>query len=604
MSSFPDVWGGGNIFTFSGFEGKTDWFNPFVATLLKDRIGFTIRTEREKTFWLILRKKDRIGKVINSGKHRFERFSPYIVTGDIIALNFGIKNFEVNLLALPVSKNRFVIKLTPERLSTDAIVYLVFRAEACKRVFFDDGYFTIKTDQDAMFLASNQKIKNYYVVDSLEEVMRVVNNKAEGRAKEWDGDKEVRYLVISVVLQRAKSFDFSISTERFADKVRLNLRKIEKQHKDFFVKKTKGNRNNTLAKALSILKTNIESPQGIFKQRWSTPDRWPHRHLWLWDSCFHSLGYISIDKSLAEDSLLSVLDIQQKNGFIPHIGRPDGNFSNITQPPLLSWAVWKVYEHTLNKNFLKKCYPRLRKYLKWCLKSRDENNNKLLEWKRSDESGLDNSSRFNKGCRFDAVDFSSFLLNDLNYLFRVGEEIGIKDEIIKKTSSVISKKIEKYLWNHKKGFFFDRYLTGKFSHYKTACGFLPLFAGAASENQAERLIQHLVNKNEFNTPFPIPSEAVDSPTFDNNMWRGPVWLNYNYFLIEGLKKYGFFDIAEKIRRKTLKEVEKWYKKEGTIFEFYDPFARISPNKLPRKDRYGAIREFGWSAAIYIVLSEE
>jgi len=190
MSSFPDVWGGGNIFTFSGFEGKTDWFNPFVATLLKDRIGFTIRTEREKTFWLILRKKDRIGKVINSGKHRFERFSPYIVTGDIIALNFGIKNFEVNLLALPVSKNRFVIKLTPERLSTDAIVYLVFRAEACKRVFFDDGYFTIKTDQDAMFLASNQKIKNYYVVDSLEEVMRVVNNKAEGRAKEWDGDKE------------------------------------------------------------------------------------------------------------------------------------------------------------------------------------------------------------------------------------------------------------------------------------------------------------------------------------------------------------------------------------------------------------------------------
>ena len=30
------------------------------------------------------------------------------------------------------------------------------------------------------------------------------------------------------------------------------------------------------------------SPEGRLGHRWTTPDRWPHRNIWLWDSAFHA----------------------------------------------------------------------------------------------------------------------------------------------------------------------------------------------------------------------------------------------------------------------------------------------------------------------------
>ncbi len=589
MKNVPNIWGEGNIFAFSGFEGQTNWFYPFVGTLLKDRIGFTIRTEREKAFW------------IDFGNHT-GKFTSDIVASDIISIRTNPRKNNLHILMLPLSKNEIRISITPQKNSKTITVYLCLRVEACKKLFFGDGRFTIKTDKDETFLFLNGKADIYNVVDSMDEVKRIVNGTAKERAKNWDGDKEVRYLVIGKSLKKEKPLVTIITNKRTKGKKKINTATLVKKRKNFFVPMLHGSKNRTLAKAFDILKANVESSQGVFKQRWTTPDRWPHRHLWLWDSCFHSLGLIYIDKTLAEDSLISVLDIQQENGFIPHIGRPDGDFSNITQPPLLSWAVWEVFKHTKSKEFLKKCYPKLKEYLLWCFQKRDKNRNGLLEWKRNDESGLDNSSRFNNGCGFDAIDFSCFLYNDLRCLDNIGKQIGNTNESLKKKANKIGKLIEKYLWNRGKRFFYDRHFNGRFSNTMTVCGFLPLFANIANLSQVRNLTEHLTNPRKFYTPFPVPSESIDSPTFDNNMWRGPVWLNYNYFIIQGLNNYGLTDLAENIRVKTLREVQKWYVKKGTIFEFYDPFGKLSPTKIPRKYKFGAIKEFGWSAAIYVVLS--
>jgi glycogen debranching enzyme len=387
-------------------------------------------------------------------------------------------------------------------------------------------------------------------------------------------------------------------------KLPANINNTLSKRKSFYTSRIKRNGQETLAKALSILKVNIESSQGVFRQRWTTPDRFPHRHLWLWDSCFHALAYATIGSHLGEDTLVSVLDTQQQNGFIPHIGRPNGDFSNITQPPLLAWSALSVFRITGNKPFLKKCYPKIERYLRWCARNRDRNRNGLLEWKRSDESGMDNSSRFNRGFKFDAVDFSCIYASDLQCLYEISREIGRTNALLSKKAIRVHKQIQLVLWNPKRKFFYDRYPSGRFSPYKTACGFLPLFSGSATKKQAAHLVAHLKDERSFFTTLPVPSEAIDSPTFDNNMWRGPVWLNYNYFIIEGLRRYGYRDLAAEIRKRTIKEVERWYRREGTIFEFYDPFAKCSPRLIARKDSYGAIKEFGWSASLYLMLKRE
>jgi glycogen debranching enzyme len=598
----PDVWGEGILFASSGYDERTDWSTPYVGTLLENRIGFTLRTEREKTIWFAVRNLESIGENIKGGGEKsFTVFKPEIVAGDIISLACGIKKTNIDLLTLPVTQNQFLFTISPRTTSENSFLLCTVRIEACKKLYYDGKNFVIVTDLDRTVIQLNRKDFTHAVVDSAGEVLRIASGKAKKRALRWDGDKEVRYVVLTIPMRKGNDIVVSLSSRTRKLKDRQSIQKLKKKRISFYTKRITDYREKTLSKALSILKVNVESPQGVFTQHWTTPDRWPHKHLWLWDSCFHSLAYVLVDKKLAEDSILSVLDTQQENGFIPHIGRPNRDFSTITQPPLLSWAAYCIYTHTQNKSFLRKCYPRLRTYLFWCLTHRDRNKNRLLEWRRSDESGMDNSSRFNEGRAFDAIDFSSIIANDLLCLHEISRIIGKDDRRLLKRAETVSEGIKRYLWNRRDKFFYDKFLSGNLSSCKTVCGFLPLFSKTATENQADNLILHLTNEKEFFTRLPIPSESVDSPTFDNNMWRGPVWLNYNYFIIIGLRNYGYFELAELIRKYTIREVEKWYRKEGTIFEFYDPFAKLTPRKIPRKDTFGAIKEFGWSAAIYAIL---
>jgi glycogen debranching enzyme len=495
------------------------------------------------------------------------------------------------------------MQFNPEKAARGAMLYFLMRIEACKKITPRKKTVTIKTDLDRTFLTLSSEPQKILVVDSMEEAVAAIHDRAPLRARYWDGDREVRYLVLGNTLHKRRKNTILLSA-RSGRRIPSSIERAVLRRKSFYTSRIKTGRKDTLAKALSILKVNVESPQGAFSQRWTTPDRFPHRHLWLWDSCFHAPAYATIDKRLGEDTLTSVLDTQQPNGFVPHIGRPNGDFSNITQPPLLAWAALSVFRITGNRKFLKRSFRKIHRYLAWCVRNRDKNRNSLLEWKRSDESGMDNSSRFNKGFTFDAVDFSSIFANDLQCLYEISTEIGEPDARLQAKAKKVHAQIQSVLWNKSRKFFYDRYPSGRFSPYKTACGFLPLFSGSASKEQAANLVAHLEDDRSFRTPLPVPSEAIDSPTFDNNMWRGPVWLNYNYFIIQGLKRYGYHDLADRIRERTLSEVERWYRREGTIFEFYDPFAKLSPRRIPRKDTYGAIKEFGWSASIYLLLKRE
>ncbi len=599
---FPSVWGEGNLFALSGFDGKSDWSYPFVGTLLGDRLGFTLHTQREKTCWLALRSGEKIYYAMGrtAGKERFETCAPDIVAGDLISARCGGGKTLLELVGMPLSNNRFLLRCDPQKIAKHAELSLIMRIQACKKITPKRNGSIIETDMDKTFVTTSRKPLRLFVVDSMNEVLKAIRNRAKLRAEYWDGDKEIRYLVLSTKLEKRRPLSLLISSHRVS-KIPIKVEKLIAARKSFYASRIQPKDVATLAKAMSILKVNIESPQGVFKKRWTTPDRYPHRHLWLWDSCFHAPAYALIDKRLGEDALTSVLDIQQSNGFIPHIGRPNGDFSNITQPPLLAWSALLVYRITRNKSFLENCYPKIMQYLQWCSRHRDKNGNRLLEWKRSDESGMDNSSRFNQGFAFDAIDFSCIYANDLHCLYQISEELGKSNTALLKKAAVMHTGIRQVFWNARKQFFYDRYPSGRFSPYKTVCGFLPLFSGSATEKQAASLVEQLKDKRSFSTPLPVPSEAIDSPTFDNNMWRGPVWLNYNFFLIQGLRRYGYYDLAAEIRKKTTREVERWYRREGTIFEFYDPFARLSPRDIPRKDTYGAIKEFGWSASLYLML---
>lgn len=602
MKNLPHLWKEGEVFTFSGLDGKTDWFNPLVLTLLKYKLGFLFEPEKRRRFWFAAgieaKVEDDISKM---------GIKETIILSDIIYVKFSLKGVSFSFSLSFGQRNVILgeIGVTNNRQQKISL-FSVFHLIGVCNIFYKDGKLFLKRKKEyTIFYLPDASL---VIVDSYPEYKRVIRGEVENRAVSFTGDYETRYAILknSFALNKKKVKFILVMGKGEREALRLISRYRTVPFKRITTERLKFYKKigipdpikTTYYKALSILKANVETPQGCIKTRWTTPDRYLHRDLWFWDSALHSLGTSLISKELGEDTLRAILSIQDPNGFISHWVKPSGEKSKITQPPLLAWAAMKV---SRNNTFLLEIYQAMLRYIDWVFKNRDRNKNYLLEWTRPDESGMDNSSRFNFGFSFDTVDFSSFIANELRWMVRMGRILKKDTKNLRILRQKVIKAME-MLWNDREEFYYDRLLDGRFSPIESIVGFLPLFAEAVDNKRASLLVKKL--KGDFWTPFPIPSEAKDSSTNDGNMWRGPVWLNYNYFIIEGLRNYGYDRLADRIAKRTIEEVIKWYKREGTIFEFYDPYAKFSPRKLPRKDKFGAVYEYGWSSAIFMRLVRE
>ena len=105
------------------------------------------------------------------------------------------------------------------------------------------------------------------------------------------------------------------------------------------------------------------------------------------------------------------------------------------------------------------------------------------------------------------------------------------------------------------------------------------------------MLAHLTNPDEFWGEYVIPTVARNDPHYDpKTMWRGPVWVNINYFFIEALEQIGLIDLACELREKTLQLVMS----HDHIFEYYNSEDGSVPGT--------AADIFGWTAAVFIDLA--
>ena len=108
-------------------------------------------------------------------------------------------------------------------------------------------------------------------------------------------------------------------------------------------------------------------------------------------------------------------------------------------------------------------------------------------------------------------------------------------------------------------------------------GFIPMWAGFATQAQAEALARHMFDAATFDSDFGITTLAKDEKMFDlsvtNNPsnWLGPVWLVANYVAFRGLMNYGLRAEAEKLCERTVRLLDSDLRRTGSLHEYYDPF---------------------------------
>ena len=370
----------------------------------------------------------------------------------------------------------------------------------------------------------------------------------------------------------------------------------------------------TERKALSQIKCQIYSPEGMISHFWSTPDRWPHRHMWLWDSAFHAIGMRNYDPAMAREMISAMFDVQQEDGFIPLSGCPFSFNKTRTQPPVLGLAMKLVNEAENAPEWIGKLAPKLGKYLKWLMANRDSDGHGLLEWAvevhancRSGESGMDNSPRFDGAVQLDAPDFNAFLASECECM---AEFLPEEKEVWLMHHKRLCQLMNERLWSPEYNLYMDYDVAAdKRTDILASSGFLPLLCGAPTMEQAVKMAAHLTHPETFGTPLRIPSIAANNvKAYKKDMWRGPVWTNINFLISPGLERYGFHDLASSIIQDTLREQEKWYLKYGTFFEFYDDRKENTPRELERKGKMPQgefhplmmpFHDYGWSGTLYL-----
>lgn len=184
--------------------------------------------------------------------------------------------------------------------------------------------------------------------------------------------------------------------------------------------------------------------------------------------------------------------------------------------------------------------------------------------------------------------FNSILVRANQHLRHIAKSLreDIPEELDKRM-----KKTEKSLedlWDPYSGQYYSRdFITHQLMKVPSVATLLPLYAGSISKERATQLVKQLENEHAFGPAYPIPSVPVNSFWFnEKRYWQGPSWVNINWLVIDGLKRYGFKEHAEALSESTIEMVAR-----GGCAEYFSPLTG---------EALGA-DNFSWTAALTIDL---
>ena len=317
--------------------------------------------------------------------------------------------------------------------------------------------------------------------------------------------------------------------------------------------------------------------------------------------------------------------------------------SGITQPPILASILRLIIER---KKFSKKkvitytsIILKIKKYLEWFIRNRDPKQTGLISILHPWESGYDNSPLWDKpmnnikiennlkykrkdnkivksdqrplkidydryvtikndlkkmnynpkklyyNSQFNVVDvgFNSLFLKACKDLIFLLGLINKKSPLLKKYIKINEKNLIR-LFNPKKRTFKNKDLKNQtITEIPSITNFFMLFADLDNDKINAELIKSLKRycKKE---KYLFPSINSDHKSFEEKRyWRGPVWVNCNWIVYQGLKNKDK-KFAEIIRKKTINLIEK-----KKFREYYSSKTGLG---------MGA-KNFSWSAALYL-----
>ena len=334
--------------------------------------------------------------------------------------------------------------------------------------------------------------------------------------------------------------------------------------------------------------------------------------VWIWDTCFmvhfckYAAGYFPGMESL--ENLYRPIHDSASTGCRIH---------HVDNPPLFAWAEYEYAKFSgdlsrlqrilKDKKYLQKHYEMI-EHAVWgmrfpcgvCIGKIQKFEDKGFYW-TGNSSGMDNTPRGNDaGYGILWVDLMAQQALSALYISRLAEIVEDMDtQRHYKAEYQRNKEIlNRYYYDRQDGVYYDIHdVHLKPCRVLTPASYWPVLAECASMEQVERQIAFTMKPERLGGDFPLNSVSRDSRFYspDGSYWRGGIWLPTSYMTIKALERYGKFDLAYELARRTIDFQYRTYRdvEPHTIWECYSPSkpypSTEKTGKLCRKDFCG------WSA---------
>lgn len=383
----------------------------------------------------------------------------------------------------------------------------------------------------------------------------------------------------------------------------INLNTYLRENQKLFTKFTQmatfdeRDKNLLYMSANNLMRQVFYPPEGESSYNYYVFSREP---VWGWGhggQVFHEsitmLAYADMDPIGAMNSQRVYSERQYYNGYINY---RTGSYLNeiiehndelTSSAPWYSWLNWEIYKMTSDREFLEEMYSSSKRFYNFFIETRDKDEDGLLEWGGHavlesvrdalvavwDEVGWPSN--------FDGVDINSMMVMEAKSLEAMAKELGKTEEaeMWQADHEKRAELINRHMWDEETGFYYNvDKKTNTFTFKEKndlkrqeIIGFLPLWAGIASEEQATQLVKALTDPERFWRPKGIPSlSAADSFYNPKGYWNGPVWVQWNYLIMRGLLDYGYEKEARELVDRVAGVMIEQLKENHNLWEFYSP----------------------------------
>lgn len=305
------------------------------------------------------------------------------------------------------------------------------------------------------------------------------------------------------------------------------------------------------------------------------------------------LAYALMDPESARDSQRIYSERQHPDGYInyrtgPYLDETIPTKGQLTSSaPWYAWINWEVYQIAPDRAFLQEMYASSAAFYRYITGHRDRDADGLCEWGAHAvlESVRDARvavwDQVGWPGEFEAMDMNVMLVQEAKALAAMAEELELNSEAQawRLDARQRSERINQVMWDEATGFYYHVDLDDHdFTHSaaddlkrQEIIGFLPMWAGVASRNQAQRLVDALTDPNRFGRPFGVPSLSADDPYYNpHGYWNGPVWVEWAYLVQRGLASYGYRQEARDLAQRVTAGMIERLKEDHVFWEFYSP----------------------------------